>query len=66
MDMMHFFMNMKKAEGITSVLVTHNADLAKHTKQQLKMQNGPIRTQQKKAGGYSPGLFLQTYYPFAP
>lgn len=45
MDMMHFFMNMKKAEGITFVLVTHNTDLAKHTKQQLKMQNGPIRTQ---------------------
>ena len=46
MDTMHFFMNMKKTEGITFVLVTHNTDIAKHTKQQVKMQNGPIRTQQ--------------------
>jgi ABC-type lipoprotein export system ATPase subunit len=45
MDMMHFFMNMKKAEGITFVLVTHDSDLVKHTKQQFMMQNSPIRTQ---------------------
>jgi len=44
-DMMHFFMNIKKAEGITFVLVTPNTDLTKQTDQQFRVQNGPIRTQ---------------------
>lgn len=45
MNIMHFIMNMKKAEGIIFVLIIRNTDLTKHTKPQLRMQNGPIRTQ---------------------
>ena len=52
----HFFMDMKKAEGIIIVMVTDDLDRAKQPKRQYRMQNDPVRIQEKKAGGISSGL----------
>lgn len=45
MDMMNFFRTMNRARGITFIMVTHNSDLAKITKRQLRMDRGIVREQ---------------------
>jgi ABC-type lipoprotein export system ATPase subunit len=41
-DMMRFFKTMNEAKGITFIMVTHNTDLAKQTKRQLRMNQGTL------------------------
>jgi ABC-type lipoprotein export system ATPase subunit len=36
-EMMHYFKEMNKERGITFIMVTHNSELARQTKRQLKM-----------------------------
>lgn len=43
MDMMNFFKTMNRAEGITFIMVTHNIDLARQTKRQIRMHQGSIQ-----------------------
>jgi putative ABC transport system ATP-binding protein/lipoprotein-releasing system ATP-binding protein len=45
MDMMNFFKTMNRTEGITFIMVTHNTDLARQTKRQIRMYRGTIREQ---------------------
>ena len=42
-DMMQFFKKMNEEKGITFIMVTHNTDLARQTKRQLKMTQGSIK-----------------------
>jgi putative ABC transport system ATP-binding protein/lipoprotein-releasing system ATP-binding protein len=42
-DMMNFFKTMNHAEEITFIMVTHNTDLARQTKRQLRMHQGFIQ-----------------------
>jgi len=41
-DMMRFFKTMNEAKGITFIMVTHNTDLARQTKRQLRMNQGNL------------------------
>lgn len=42
-DVMKFFMTMNEKNRTTFLMVTHNMDLAKQTKRQMKMHNGNIQ-----------------------
>jgi putative ABC transport system ATP-binding protein/lipoprotein-releasing system ATP-binding protein len=42
-DMMRFFKTMNESKGVTFIMVTHNSDLAKQTKQQLRMNQGTLQ-----------------------
>jgi putative ABC transport system ATP-binding protein/lipoprotein-releasing system ATP-binding protein len=42
-DMMRFFQTMNEAKGITFIMVTHNTDLARQTKRQLRMNQGLLQ-----------------------
>jgi len=41
-DMMRFFKTMNEAKGVTFIMVTHNTDLARQTKHQLRMNQGTL------------------------
>jgi len=43
-DMMRFFKTMNDAKGVTFIMVTHNTDLARQTKRQLRMSQGALQT----------------------
>ena len=43
-DMMRFFKTMNESKGVTFIMVTHNTDLAKQTKQHLRMNQGTLQT----------------------
>lgn len=43
-DMMRFFKTMNESKGVTFIMVTHNTDLAKQTKQLLRMNQGTLQT----------------------
>lgn len=42
-DMMQFFKSMNEEKGISFIMVTHNANLGKQAKRQLKMTQGSIK-----------------------
>jgi putative ABC transport system ATP-binding protein/lipoprotein-releasing system ATP-binding protein len=42
-DMMRFFKTMNESKGVTFIMVTHNTDLAKQTKQHLRMNQGTLQ-----------------------
>lgn len=43
-DMMRFFRTMNDTKGVTFIMVTHNTDLARQTKRQLRMSQGALQT----------------------
>ena len=42
-EVMRFFTMMNEKKGVTFILSTHNTDIAKQTKRQMKMSNGTIK-----------------------
>jgi putative ABC transport system ATP-binding protein/lipoprotein-releasing system ATP-binding protein len=42
-EMIRFFTMMNEEKGVTFILSTHNTDIAKQTKRQMKMSNGTIK-----------------------
>ena len=61
---MHFFMLHEEFRLYHPCPGYHNRNLAERMKRQFRSKNAPILTTIKKAGGYSSGLRLQTYYPY--
>lgn len=41
-EMMRFFRTMNEKEGVTFIMVTHNTELARQTRRQLRMSNGNL------------------------
>jgi putative ABC transport system ATP-binding protein/lipoprotein-releasing system ATP-binding protein len=42
-EVMRFFTMMNEKKGVTFILSTHNTDIAKQTRRQMKMSNGTIK-----------------------